>query len=958
MRRRGVWLLAFAVLAAGALVSTLLLSDGPLDLLDGEGHAAEGAVAGPGVAEAGGLSALSSEQQARDRAKAEAAAKAAAAPKFTKAEGVFGRVVDKRGAAVPGARLSLFAPDPAAPWGAPDGPPVATATSGADGAYLIGPAPERQRLKLQGQATGFSTALAWVQTRGACQDLELDRGGAVRVTVKDEAGKAVAGAEVAYPNTATVVPTGADGIALLESLPPGQAGLRVSMRGFASAHINDAVVEPGKTLERSVVLVRGTTLEGQVVDAAGAPVAEAAVAVKSQLDNTADAAAPTTSDPDGRFTTVVSGGPSEWLQVVATKDGFTPGVTGVMLQQSGQPTNVVVKLGAEASVAGRVEDRDGRPVAGATVVYARQHRYPGSPRANQPTTSDENGLFSLPLPQAALQEGQTLYLAARAPKHGAGGATTKPPKAGEPPPPPVVIKLGGAGAVAGTVEDASGRPVEGATVTLSMDRSGRPVQLASGAVRNEDWTTRLAVQDPRLTRLSASTDASGAFRIDDVPVGTFAASVVFGLDTDGGSEPVTVRADAVETVKLTTGTGGTIEGVVLDGSDAPVAGAWIHAHDPVQRGGQGWRSAQARSDSDGRFVLRGVRGDSPWQLGVNAPGYKPPEARQVRPGEKDVTLRVTVLGWIEGVVVADGKPYGRPFAVSAQAQQPHGNRPMQYESVEWVAQGGSWRAGGGGASGQFVSADGTFVLRGLAAGSYVLNVTTRDGLIPVVTPPVSVSDGRASGPVEIALERGATLAGVVVDEATRQPVAQAWVNLNVRGQAQSGGATSSNTQTDAKGRFAAPGLATGTYTVQVTPPAGVAFDDEVALERGRTEERTFLAPRAGAVLVRVVDGEGKPVENAQVNFLTERGTNIQPNWEALRREGKVDMNRPDWWQRLVQTDASGTLLRTLLPAGRLQVHAYPPNGKPSGAVWVAVAGDETVEVRVVVERAGEAAPGK
>jgi protocatechuate 3,4-dioxygenase beta subunit len=199
---------------------------------------------------------------------------------------------------------------------------------------------------------------------------------------------------------------------------------------------------------------------------------------------------------------------------------------------------------------------------------------------------------------------------------------------------------------------------------------------------------------------------------------------------------------------------------------------------------------------------------------------------------------------------------------------------------------------------------------------------------------------------------------VVLDEATRQPLSQAWVNVNVRGQAQSGGATAGHAQTDAKGRFAAQGLASGSYTVQVTPPNGVAFDDEVALERGRTEERTFLAPRAGAVLVRVVDGEGKPVADAQVNFLTERGNYVQPNWEAIRREGRIDLNRPDAWQRLTQTDATGTMLRTMLPAGRLQVQVHAQNVKPPAPIWVAVAGDETVDAVVTVDRTGGEAAAK
>jgi hypothetical protein len=973
MRRSGVWILSLAILVGGGGALVLLGLDEGIELLEGEARVASAAGAGPGLepgAETGSLSAKSAAEQEAERAREEAAAKAASAPTFTRAEGVFGRVIDPRDAGIAGAKVTLFVLDPTVPWGAPDGPPAATATSAADGTFLVGPAPDGRRLKLRADATGYASTTTWVPSRGARVDLVLDRGGAVRVVVRDDAKGVVKGAEVRSTNTGVSVATGEDGSALLEALPVGPVAVRVQMAGYAGLNLNDVVIEAGKTIERTCVLSRGATIEGRVVDEAGAGVVGAEVVTKAQWDASAVSAVPVTSGEDGRFALEASSGGGEWIQVVATKQGFAPGIVGVMLQPGAQGQNVLVKLQADGGVAGRVEDAQGQPVAGATVVFAQQFRAPG--KLDAAATSAADGSFTLPLPHSAEQEGQQFFLAARAPGKGAGGAMTEPSKRGGAPPPPVVIRLSGSGAVVGTVKNAAGDPLEGANVSLNMDWNERSVQLATGAVRQDDWMVKQAVMDQRLTQLSASTDATGAFRVADVPAGTFQVAVTWGLDRDAATEPVTVRAGGEESVQLTIGAGGTIEGFVRDADGNGVAGVNVQGNDPAHRGNSP-RWSNTRSESDGRFVLRGVRGEAPWRITVSAQGYRRETVQNVRPGTKDVDVRLTVLGWVEGIVTLDDVPYGKTFTVSAQGA---GQGPRQSIAYVDMPMGGMVRRGGGSTQ-MFTSADGRFVLRGLAAATYALNVTTRDGLIPLNAPEVSVVDGRGAGPVEIRLTRGAGLTGTLLDEATREPVEQAWIGVSVRGQATTAGTTSANTQTDARGRFVVQGLASGAYLLQVTPPKGVMFDDDVVLERGRVEEKTLVAPRGGALLVRVVDGDGQPVANATVSLTTERGTPLHPNWDAIRREGRVDLSLPDAWQRITQTDAAGTCLRTLLPPGRVQVQVHPPASSSPGpmpapapppggfggpgaaaptpaASWASIAADKTTEVAVTVERPKDA----
>src|SRR5438477_1294779 len=108
-----------------------------------------------------------------------------------------------------------------------------------------------------------------------------------------------------------------------------------------------------------------------------------------------------------------------------------------------------------------------------------------------------------------------------------------------------------------------------------------------------------------------------------------------------------------------------IEGKVVDGDGRPIAGATINGWDPAPRDATASRASSARSDSDGLFKLRNVAGGR-WQLSVFAAGYTSLNVPNVEPGTTNVEARLTTLGWIEGQVFADGKPFAGSFNVSAQ----------------------------------------------------------------------------------------------------------------------------------------------------------------------------------------------------------------------------------------------------------------------------------------------------
>src|SRR5439155_16179191 len=115
----------------------------------------------------------------------------------------------------------------------------------------------------------------------------------------------------------------------------------------------------------------------------------------------------------------------------------------------------------------------------------------------------------------------------------------------------------------------------------------------------------------------------------------------------------------------------------------------------------------------------------------------------------------------------------------------------------------------------------------------------------------------------------ASLEGALREEGSAQPVAGAQVNLRIKGTAETGGLQFASSTTDATGRYAASGLAGGTYVLNVTTPGGLAIEDEIRLSAGQSVSHDLTALRFGSLLVKVVDADGRPVANAQVNLTTE-----------------------------------------------------------------------------------------
>jgi hypothetical protein len=341
--------------------------------------------------------------------------------------------------------------------------------------------------------------------------------------------------------------------------------------------------------------------------------------------------------------------------------------------------------------------------------------------------------------------------------------------------------------------------------------------------------------------------------------------------------------------------GAVVAGVVVgpDGKpwrQASVWGQWKSA----TRNGQ----ANAQLGQDGKFRLEGMPDDAVVQLNVqpwgdDGGGTSPRSAqvKDVRAGTTDLFVRLEAGFSIEGTVVSTS---GEPVQL--------GWMEVKRESGEGVSN------GGGG------NAVGTFAVRGLAPGTYLLVPHSQSGAaigeavratapskgVRVVTSPTTTLKGRIEGTFE---HKKARVAVVSAADAAK-------------------GVNAGSTRPQEDGTFSTEVLADVEYLVRVTisnddryglaGPVRPGADVVVRLETGTTMEGTL------------VDAGGAPVAG---------------RWLWLRN---------DRWSTNANTDPTGRFTARGLPAGRYTVLAWIEGENKLLELGQADAGD--AEVRLSLPR--------
>ena len=393
--------------------------------------------------------------------------------------------------------------------------------------------------------------------------------------------------------------------------------------------------------------------------------------------------------------------------------------------------------------------------------------------------------------------------------------------------------------ITGRVIDASREPLAGALVWVAS----RPETLA-----RTDPTGGVELLSASESRLVLSAAAAGYL------------PATVRVTTSASGEPTVADLILTPSAKL--------RGRTVDERGDPVAGVEIDvlARQSPRSIRYGRRRARfdrhtARSDGDGRFRIRSLVPEMPYDLTATLPGHArsrqsfvAPAARQI--GEVEVVLRQGRRG--EGLVV---DTQDRPIAAaSIVLERQEETDPRRRFLRDWLGTGPDHRAES--------DAEGRFRIPDLAAGRFQLTVR-RSGFAAAVVPGIEVPVGAGGFDLgTVVLSPGADIEGRVVD-ADGQPLAEAEVFANSREDRLAG--APARAVSGADGRFVIADRRAGAKVDLSATRTGYLSATLSGVEAPTGEPVVLTLRPATRVGGRVVDPGGTPIAGASLMLWTQAG---------------------------------------------------------------------------------------
>jgi hypothetical protein len=681
-----------------------------------------------------------------------------------------GTVSDAAGLPIPGAAVRALI---LGPGGRPDPTRAYVSLTDAHGVFDLGLLPRGYRIAVHGDGHARAVTTLWLG-RPRQQHFRLPPAARIMGTVfRHEVPVAGAAVRLELVDRSVVpgptISTAPSGTFSFQNVQPGSYTISAMAGNLAGRTLKTVTVAAGARAKVAIQLLPRLAVFGTVVDHSGNPVVDARVR-GPQIRASASV------DVSGRFT--LEGFPPGAHELVTRASGF--GTICTKLVVGDEAPEVRISLMSEARVRGRVLDRSGRPVAGASVMVTE------NPATHLVCNlaigrSDSRGRFDL----GGLSAGVQLKVEAEHPDLGRGLARPFALSAGAAR--ELDVRLGRGGFVRGTVRWDDHTPAAGAAVWGLVKGRLALVTQASAEGRYEIGPFLASQID--LNALP-SIDAIGGRPDGD-------KTIAFGGREDvDGVDLVISRRDRE------------ISGVVLGPDGRPLADATVGV--ALERDGESFRpfdrvaidhsrgNYTAISDSRGAFAVRHLPMGK-YTLWSTHPRFPEADVYGAPSGKVGVRVQFSKGARISGTVVSSD-----------------GRRVSGYSIYALLAGAGNAFSGVrkalGYVQGEMTVSDpaGSFEFGNLQPAIY--------GLIAVTPSHGGRLDGIALEPgegktVQIVLKESITLKGKMVDPQTSRPLPDLWIRIGLAHLREQ-----RVVRSGADGSFALPRIVPGSMVLEVDDP--------------------------------------------------------------------------------------------------------------------------------------------
>ncbi|HEX6811519.1 MAG TPA: carboxypeptidase-like regulatory domain-containing protein [Planctomycetota bacterium] len=678
-----------------------------------------------------------------------------------------------------------------------------------------------------------------------------------------------------------------------------------------------------------VVVVKGGSLRGIVQDEHGKPVADVRVSAGAGDFGFVGfmGSSSTKTDADGVFAVDMLRPGKHTLRTASGK--FLPTVQEFTLAPEEQRHDVVLVVRPGQAIAGQVVDERGVPVAGFKVGSKRKESRGGVAierfATDEATTTDDNGFFTL----SGLAT-ETATVRAFGAGHTSATAADVAVGTGN-----LVLRVERLGSVEGVLVGTEGAPIGGSRVEVGAYVEGP----GGGHVFEHGAEDDLPIGG---RRTSATTNADGTFRLDDVRPGRVTVTA-----TGAGHRPATQRdvqvlpGQGAKGVRLVADVGATARVMVVDEAGKPVAGAKVQAQRPEQapQPGNGPRDGARRvemtndngdvriggglealgsatTDAEGLAVLTGLPAGEAQLHATHAEHAPANPARVTLPKSGTVESKLTLLepGFAEVLVTsAGGEPAeGASFRISGPTGE--GSRD----------QSGKTNEAGLGRMGPLAAGEYTVALTRAAGTSRIGDMAFvsfgEESELAATQRQFTVKAGETTR-IEIKKPMLTKVHGTVTG--IDGPLAGCTVELGQQGAPEldmpgalpgiGGGARS--TKTAADGSYALEDVESGSYTIRYGKPGQIVkATADLQVPPNQAEVRQDLVLRTGKVRVQACSqGTGEAISGAEV--------------EIARANADASGRRPREQQRMVmmvtmdRSDSGGEATTMTLGSQKAQTGA-------------------------------------